>query len=167
MSVLLFSWQKFEEFYFKITSTLFPLLFQCNVFSGPEIKLHSQMVWQVFLLCIWILVQKSSVVLSFTKHYYLKGEIKHDHGISGTEVFLLVDLEEMSTPVWRGLPVYFSSYFLIFLIFRTILRRKHEDACHVFHYLKNRKIDRESGSLYNKYVCIRTSLSAWILKHFR
>lgn len=35
------------------------------------------------------------MVLSFSEHHYLKGGIKPDHGISGTEVFLLVDLEEM------------------------------------------------------------------------
>lgn len=51
-----------------------------------------------------------------------------------------------------------SIYFLLFLILRTILRRKHEGVCCLFHYLKNKKV-RESGSLYNKYVCIRTSLS--------
>lgn len=40
----------------------------------------------------------------------LEGEIKHDHGISGTEVFLLVDLEEMRrTRVQRFLPMYFDS----------------------------------------------------------
>lgn len=44
--------------------------------------------------------EKFSGAKLFQRTSLIKGEIKHDCGVSGNEVFLLVDLEEMrSTPV--------------------------------------------------------------------
>lgn len=109
--------------------------------------------------------EKFSGAWFFQTASLLEGEIKRDHGISGTEVFLLVDLEEMiKDSCMKGF-----AKVLCFLLSHfsewAILRRKYEDACHIFPYLTNKKLDKESGSLYNKYACISTSLSDLILKH--
>lgn len=116
MSVLLLSGQIWRIL-FKNNLNFVSFIISMECFSGPEIKLHTQMVWQFFLNCgLNFDPEKFSSVKFFQTTSLLEGEIKHGHGVSGTEVFLLMDLEEMRrTPVWRGLPMYLVSYFLIFL----------------------------------------------------
>lgn len=94
-------------------------LYYFNVIFIVDLKLNHILKWYDSFFNFVVLnfdPEKFSGAQLFQTASLLEGEIKHDHGISGTKVFLLVDLEEVKrTPVGRSLPKFFVSHFFIFL----------------------------------------------------